>query len=290
MQSVATVVTDSQAIKVQLVENGATRTFTKDSSGVTVTENADGTLTWRIAFKLGTLGEHTFGLRARTLGAWEDSDITLTTTIVISAPAAQEALKSVTSPTVKAGVKPQVKVRVAEGTDAVRFIYEDGGTITYQRNENNIISTVDSVETWVVTLPTRGIATEVNFDVIAKYNGAWQKNNVKVSTVTFYKEAAADATIYSVEADASEVKVGTNVTFNILTNAETTKVQYVYPNGGTYTFTPDNAKVTDLGDGTEMWTVTVRHMSVGNSPVTFRARSTTAWIDTQSFGSVNVGR
>ena len=289
-QTVATVVTDSSAVKVQLTENGATRTFTENSSGVTVTENADGTLTWTIAFKLSALGEHSFSLRARTLSGWEDSDITLTTAIVKPAAAAQEALKSVTSPTVKAGVKPQVKVRVAEGTDAVRFIYEDGSTITVLRNENNVISTVDAVETWLVTLPTRGIATDVSYDVIARYNGAWQKDNVKAMTITFYKEAAADAVIYSAEADANQVKVGTYVTFRILTNSETNKIQYVYPGGGTSTFTPDNAQVTDLGDGTEMWIVTVRHMSLGEAPISFRARSTTGWIETQSFGSISVTR
>ena len=109
-------------------------------------------------------------------------------------------------------------------------------------------------------------------------------------TVTFVKEAAADAVIYSAEADASQVKVGTYVTYKILTNAETNKVQYVYPGGGTCTFTPSNAQVKDLGDGTEMWTVTIRHMSLGDIPVTFSARTSTAWIAPQSFGTVNVVR
>ncbi len=284
-ETIVTVKTSEKVLKLQLVEGIATRTYSRDAAEVV--ENEDGTYTWTIRFK-ATLGEHTYALKTKTSSGWETSDYSLTTEIIRAGETSQVALKSVYNDEVAIGEKAAVKAKVALGTQKVQLVYPDGGTTTYSRSTDRIAEATDTYEIWALPAKAFSSAGEYEINVIAKYDGEWQKNTAKVSVVTV-KEMVKDTSpaIYSVEADSSTVKLGEYATFTIVTNSNTAKVRFNYPTS-TATFSEANATVVDNAAGTKTWTVKVRLYSVGENDINFSAKSSSGWSDSQSFGTVNV--
>ncbi len=283
---VATVKTASDATKVQFVEGASTKTYTKDHASVTIVENEDGTLTWTIRFN-ATMGVHEFGVKGRNASGWEDIQFTVSTEVVDESVASAIALKSVYNAEAQKDVKPVIKARTLAGTQKLQVVYPNGNTLTFNRSDDIVISTVDGVETWALTISAYSKAGEYTVDVIAKYEGKWQKTNAKTSTVTVIDEKQLPAeAIYSVDG-AKTAKVGESVVFNVLTSAQTLKVQFVYENT-TKTFTASNATVVENADGTKTWTVDVRFYSEGTTDVNFKAKTPTGWTDGEVFGTIEV--
>ncbi|MBQ8228763.1 MAG: InlB B-repeat-containing protein [Clostridia bacterium] len=279
-----TVKTSKDAIKVQLVEGVATRTFTKDLADVV--ENEDGTLTWNISFKT-TLGVHTYGVKGRTVSGWEDTDYVLTTEVVKAEVTDPIALKSVYNAEIYTGEKAEIKVRTEAGTEKLQIVYPNGSTSTFNRSEDIIITTVDNVETWVLKTSAFAKAGDYELTIRAKYNGAWQ-SNTKVSTVKV-TDLVVDTTpvIYSVEAESSTVKRGEATALKVVTNSNTIKVRLNYALS-TSTFNESNADVVENADGTKTWTINVKFYSLGENDINLSAKSATGWIDGQSFGTIEV--
>lgn len=286
--TVITVVTASDAFKVQLVYNGTTATYTKLSGNVTVTENEDGTLTWSIVRKQ-SLGTYSFGIRARGAKGWEDSDFVVTTQIIKPADPVVTALISVEDATAVIGNRPKVKVKVKEGTQAIRFIDENGDTVTIAKDSAlaTTVSVVDGVETWYASLPSSGKELTRTYSVIARYNYKWQKDNAKSVSTTFVK-VDEPVQIYSVTLNSDEVKAGEFAEFEFITSGKITKICLVRENGDTATYSADNAIVKELADGTKEWKINLKFYARGTASLDFKVKTSSGWSDTANYGTVEV--
>lgn len=286
--TVITVITASDATKVQLVYNGTTATYTKFSGNVTVTENADGTLTWNIA-RRQNLGSYSFGIRAKGAKGWEDSDFVVTTQIIKPAQTVVTALVSADDATAIVGNRPSVKVKVKEGTQSIRFIDEDGSTVTLAKSSSlvTVASSVDGIETWYASLPSSGIETTRTYTVIARYNGSWQRDNSKSVVVTFEK-VVEPVEIYSVTLNSDEVKAGEFAEFELITSGKISKICLVRENGDTATYSASNAVVTDLSDGTKEWKINLKFYASGTASLDFKVKTNAGWSDTENYGTVDV--
>ncbi len=286
-QTIVTVKTSSDAVKVQLVEGTMTRTVAVDSPNVTVVKNADGTLTWTIRFVAST-GKHEYGVRGRTFAGWEDVSFTLSTEVVEKSVTDAIALKSVFDAQADVGERPVLNARTQVGTQKLQVVYPNGMTKTFDRNDDIIITTVGDVETWALSLSPYNASGKYELTVVAKYENKWQTEFSKSATVTVTSVAEEDPVIYSVKG-ADTVKVGDYVTFEVLTNAATTKIRFNYFNT-TKTFIPSNSTVVENADGTKLWTVQVRFYDLGENEVDFSARSAAnaSWTMGEVFGEVLV--
>ena len=286
--TVITVVTASDAFKVQLVYNGTTATYTKLSGNVTVTENEDGTLTWSIVRKQ-SLGTYSFGIRARGAKGWEDSDFVVTTQIIKPADPVVTALISVEDATAVIGNRPKVKVKVKEGTQAIRFIDENGDTVTIAKDSAlaTTVSVVDGVETWYASLPSSGKEITRTYSVIARYNYKWQKDNAKSVSTTFVK-VDEPVQIYSVTLNSDEVKAGEFAEFEFITSGKINKICLVRENGDTATYSADNAIVKELADGTKEWKINLKFYARGTASLDFKVKTSSGWSDTANYGTVEV--
>ena len=286
--TVITVVTASDAFKVQLVYNGTTATYTKLNGNVTVTENEDGTLTWRIVRKQ-SLGTYSFGIRARGAKGWEDSDFVVTTQIVKPADPVVTALISAEDATAVIGNRPKVKVKVKEGTQSIRFIDENGDTVTIAKDSAlaTTVSVVDGVETWYASLPSSGKELTRTYSVIARYNYKWQKDNAKTVSTTFVK-VDEPVQIYSVTLNSDEVKVCEFAEFEFITSGKINKICLVRENGDTATYSADNAIVKELADGTKEWKINLKFYKRGTASLDFKVKTSSGWSDTANCGTVEV--
>lgn len=286
--TVITVVTASDAFKVQLVYNGTTATYTKLNGNVTVTENEDGTLTWRIVRKQ-SLGTYSFGIRARGAKGWEDSDFVVTTQIVKPADPVVTALISAEDATAVIGNRPKVKVKVKEGTQSIRFIDENGDTVTIAKDSAlaTTVSVVDGVETWYASLPSSGKELTRTYSVIARYNYKWQKDNAKTVSTTFIK-VDEPVQIYSVTLNSDEVKVCEFAEFEFITSGKINKICLVRENGDTATYSADNAIVKELADGTKEWKINLKFYKRGTASLDFKVKTSSGWSDTANYGTVEV--
>lgn len=286
--TVITVVTASDAFKVQLVYNGTTATYTKLNGNVTVTENEDGTLTWRIVRKQ-SLGTYSFGIRARGAKGWEDSDFVVTTQIVKRADPVVTALISAEDATAVIGNRPKVKVKVKEGTQSIRFIDENGDTVTIAKDSAlaTTVSVVDGVETWYASLPSSGKELTRTYSVIARYNYRWQKDNAKTVSTTFVK-VDEPVQIYSVTLNSDEVKVCEFAEFEFITSGKINKICLVRENGDTATYSADNAIVKELADGTKEWKINLKFYKRGTASLDFKVKTSSGWSDTANYGTVEV--
>lgn len=287
METVVTVKTSQDVVKLQLVEGIATRTYNREAAD-SVVENEDGTLTWTMKIK-PSKGTHSYDLRAKTVNGWETTEYTLTTEVVDEYVATPIALKSVYNAKVEAGEKPVIKARTQVGTQKLQLVYSSGATITYNRSDDIVISTVDDVETWVLTGSAFSKAGEYEVKVRAKYNNEWQDASAKISTVTV-TEKVVDTTpvILSVEAQSASAKIYDYVTFKVVTNSNATKIRFNYPSGDTWTFAENPEYTTVNADGTKTWTVAVKFYVLGENDITFSTRNADGWVDAQTFGTIEI--
>ena len=285
--TVVTVKTSKDVIKLQLVEGVATRTYTPAAAD-SVVENEDGTLTWTLSLK-ASKGAHTYGLRAKTLSGWETTEYTLETEVIDEYVSTPIALKSVYNVTVEAGEKPVIKARTLAGTQKLQIVYSSGATITYNRSDDIVITTVDGVETWALTGSAHSKAGEYEVTVRAKYNNQWQDASAKISTVTV-TEKSVDTTpaILSVEAETASAKIYDYVTFRVVTNSYSTKIRFNKPDGSTWTFAENAENTVVNADGTKTWTVAVKFYEIGENDITFSTRDADGWVKAQNFGTIEI--
>ncbi len=281
-----TVKTAGDAIKVQVIEGNSTWTYDINHSKINVVKNDDGTLTWTIPIKASTVGEHVYSVRGKTAAGWEEVKFdNLICKVTSDNVASATALQSVNNVEVDAGERPTVKARTCVGTEKLQIVYADGSTITYNRTDDIVISTIDGVETWLLSASAYSIPGSYEVSVVAKFEGQWQTYNTKTSTITV--KAGDGAIIYSVEGD-SEAARGKYTYFTVVTSAQTTKICFNFPTTTT-TFTPSNSTVVENADGTKVWTVKVRFWSKGEQDVNFSARTAApGWTEGEVFGTITV--
>ena len=287
METVVTVKTSEDVVKLQLVEGVATRTYTREVAD-SVVENEDGTLTWTLKLK-PSKGVHSYALKAKTLNGWETTEYTLETEVIDEYISTPFVLKSVYNAKVEAGEKPVIEAKTLAGTQKLQLVYSSGATITYNRSDDIVISTVDGVETWALTSSAFSKAGEYEVKVRAKYNNEWQDAGAKISTVTV-TEKSVDKTpaILSVEAQSASAKIYDYVTFKVVTNSYSTKIRFNKPDGSTWTFAEKAENTVVNADGTKTWTVAVKFYAVGENDITFSTRDANGWVEAQNFGTIEI--
>ncbi len=287
METVVTVKTSKDVVKLQLVEGIATRTYTREVAD-SVVENEDGTLTWTLKLK-PSKGVHSYALKAKNLNGWETTEYTLTTEVIDEYVSTPVALKSVYNAKVEAGEKPVIEAKTLAGTQKLQLVYSSGATITYNRSDDIVISTVDGVETWALTSSAFSKTGEYEVKVRAKYNNEWQDAGAKISTVTV-TEKSVDKTpaILSVEAQSASAKIYDYVTFKVVTNSYSTKIRFNKPDGSTWTFAEKAENTVVNADGTKTWTVAVKFYAVGENDITFSTRDANGWVEAQNFGTIEI--
>ncbi len=286
-KTVVTVKASKDVVKLQLVEGGATRTYAPAAAD-SVVENEDGTFTWTLSLK-PSKGAHSYALKAKTLNGWETTEYTLETKVIDEYVSTPVALKSVYNANAEAGEKPVIKARTLAGTQKLQLVYPNGATITYNRSDDIVITTVDGVETWALTGSAYGKAGEYEVTVRAKYNNQWQDASAKISTVTV-TEKTVDTTpvILSVEAQSASAEIYDYVTFKVVTNSNSTKIRFNYPGGFTSTFAENAENTVVNADGTKTWTVAVKFYTLGENDITFSTRNADGWVDAQNFGTIEI--
>ncbi len=179
----------------------------------------------------------------------------------------------------------------------VQIISPDGGTMTFDRRSSKVTITsynedgevIDyaeedpAYEVWTIKLAL----DEADYQIRAKYDYTWD-TEAYVFTVEYDEyDATAEAFTASVgtyvDATAVTAVKGDVVTFKAITDASATKIQFVFADGGTSTYT--KSKAVDNGDGTLTWTVTrvvQKDVSIG-----LKVKTPTGWA-TEISGQVTV--
>lgn len=283
-----TVKTVDTVSKVQLDENGATRTYTKSSTSVTIVDNGDGTKTWTIVLKSMTKGDHVFAVNAKDSEGWHNSDFVLNTTIIKKPDSYNKAIISLENINSVENEKVNVKVEVKSGTSAIRIVYEPTGfTKTAAREECTVETTENGTEIWTVSAMTFAKAGEYEINVLARYNSSWQTALGETCTVTVAQKKVNGAIIYNVDINKTDLRRGELTTLTVDTNSATSKLQLVY-GGTTTTYTKSTAQVTENEDGSLTWVINKSFNSYGDIDIVFKAKSALGWTEAETFGTVTV--
>lgn len=291
--AIATVKTSSDAAKVQLIENGETRTFYEGKDNVeSVVDNGDGTKTWTLKVIDLKLGQHEFAVKGKsTSGVWHDSPFVLKTLVIdkeISLTEAQILSVEILNKEVKRGAAAEFKVITNAATEKLQFVLP-GTTMTISKAKaQEVTDNGDGTVTWIIskTFDTLG-----DNEIILKAKGETGWIDAQTfGTVKVVKEVVAKgAAVYSVTPETTEIARNSTVKIEVVTSAETTKIQFILP-GTTSTFSPNSAVIVDNGDGTKTWTVSQRFcVPAGDVELNVLAKSATGWNETaESFGTVTV--
>ena len=283
------VVTMDNAAKLQLIENGQTRTYTPDMSNVEVVDNGDGTLTWNIKLNPLTTGDHTFQVKCKdNTGVWNDSDFELSTTIISKPPVKEDLKLKFENTSCNVKERPVLRLHAIEGAQAVRVMYENGYSKTVERSEDAVVSCVNGIEVWSFSAAGFEEPGEYTASAYVKYKDKWQKTDTVTCKITVNEPVKESAAIYSVKIIEKEIRCGETARFEVLTSSVTDKLQFVLPND-TYTVTAANAQITDNGDGTLTWKFSKKFSSTGANDIILKARSAaTGWIEADNYGTVTV--
>ena len=100
---------------------------------------------------------------------------------------------------------------------------------------------------------------------------------------------AGTAEIKSVEAPET-VKRFETAEITIITNADTTKLQFTLSGGTTATYTALNAQVTENEDGTKTWTIGRIYTRPGEEELILKAKGAKDWTEKESYGTITVTR
>ncbi|MBQ3499160.1 MAG: FIVAR domain-containing protein [Clostridia bacterium] len=179
----------------------------------------------------------------------------------------------------------------------IQILAPDGGTMTFDRRSSRVTivsyneagEVVDyaeedpAYEVWSINLGL--VATE--YQVRAKYDYTWD-TEYYAFTVEYapYNTTAESFTATVGEyVDATEVVAakGEVITFKAVTDSNAIKVQFVFADGGTSTYT--RTKAVDNGDGTLTWTIT--RVFKQNVDINLRVKAPTGWA-TEYSGNVVV--
>jgi hypothetical protein len=126
----ATLITDSNVTKIAFYSEGYYHSqLFKNSKGVTVTDNGDGTATWTISKKIGRKGERTFSYKAYNEGGW--SEIASVSFSVIDRPAPEKPSVSVNNSKGSAGEYFVFSIETDASVDYLGF-YVDSDSADYR--------------------------------------------------------------------------------------------------------------------------------------------------------------
>ena len=187
--------------------------------------------------------------------------------------------------------------KVNGAASKIQVIGPDGGTMTFDRRSSRVTITsyneagevVDyadedpAYEVWSIDLALD--ATE--YQVRAKYDYTWDTE--KYAFTVEYDEYDTTAESFTATVgnfvDATEVTAakGEVITFKAVTDANALKVQFVFADGGTSTYT--KSKAVDNGDGTLTWTIT--RVFSKSQDINLKVKAPTGWA-TEYSGNVVV--
>lgn len=179
----------------------------------------------------------------------------------------------------------------------IQIIGLDGGTMTFDRRNSKVTvisynesgEVVDAkaqtpaYEVWSIDLTL--VASE--YEVRAKYDYTWDTEKYAFTVEYAPYNTAAEAFTATVgeyvDATAVTAAKGEVITFKAVTDANALKVQFVFADGGTSTYT--KSKAVDNGDGTLTWTIT-RVFSTSQD-ISLKVKAPTGWA-TEYSGNVVV--
>ena len=179
----------------------------------------------------------------------------------------------------------------------IQVIGLDGGTMTFDRRSSRVtivsyneagevIDYADeepAYEVWSIDLTL--VASE--YEVRAKYDYTWDTEKYAFTVEYAPYNTAAEAFTATVGnfVDATEVTAakGEVITFKAVTDANALKVQFVFADGGTSTYT--KSKAVDNGDGTLTWTIT--RVFSKSQDINLKVKAPTGWA-TEFSGNVVV--
>lgn len=178
----------------------------------------------------------------------------------------------------------------------IQVLSPDGGTMTFDRrstkvnivsyNANNeVVDYADedpAYEIWTINL----VLKADDYQVRAKYDYTWdteyfdftvEYDEYDTNTATFAASVAGGEAATAVEAAKGEV-----ITFTAVTDATAIKVQFMFADGGTSTYSQN--KSVNNGDGTRTWTIT--RVFSRSQDINLRVKAPTGW--GESIGNVVV--
>ncbi len=179
----------------------------------------------------------------------------------------------------------------------IQILAPDGGTMTFDRRSSRVTivsynangEVVDyadedpAYEIWSINLGL--VATE--YQVRAKYDYTWDTEyyafTVEYAPYNTTAESFTATVGDYVDATAVTAAKGEVITFKAVTDANAIKVQFVFADGGTSTYTRE--KAVDNGDGTLTWTIT--RVFKQNVDINLRVKAPTGWA-TEYSGNVVV--
>ena len=190
-------------------------------------------------------------------------------------------------------------VTVNGAPSKIQIVTADGGTITFDRRHANVtiksynaageeINYADedpAYEIW--TISNKLALAAGDYTIKAKYDYTWD-TEAYAFTVE-YDEYKAEAEAFTatvgdyVDATVVTAAKGETITFKAVTPSTTVKIQFVFADGGTSTYSKD--KAVDNGDGTLTWTVTRTFTKAQN--INLKVKTPAGWA-TEYTGNVQV--
>ena len=179
----------------------------------------------------------------------------------------------------------------------IQVLSPDGGTMTFDRRSSRVTivsyneagEVVDyaeedpAYEVWTINLGL--VATE--YQVRAKYDYTWDTEyyafTVEYAPYNTVAESFTATVGEYVDATTVVAAKGEVITFKAVTDANAIKVQFVFADGGTSTYT--RTKAVDNGDGTLTWTIT--RVFAFDQDIDLRVKAPTGWA-TEYSGNVIV--
>ncbi len=179
----------------------------------------------------------------------------------------------------------------------IQVIGPDGGTMTFDRRSSRVTIVSYNEAGEVIDYAEEDPAYEVwsvdltldatDYQVRAKYDYTWDTEAYPftVEYAPYNTTAESFTATVGQYVDATEVVAakGEVITFKAVTDASALKVQFVFADGGTSTYT--KSKAVDNGDGTLTWTIT--RVFSKSQDINLRVKAPTGWA-TEYSGNVVV--
>lgn len=165
--------------------------------------------------------------------------------------------------TVVIGQYANIAVKVEGNPIKLQFVNAAGNTITLTRTHTSVFEIVDNgdgTETWNLKLKVYNM-NEL-YQVFAKFASGWSQPGYKFRLVDTHD---FDGNVYSCSvADAVDSRMYSGYhDVTVVTGLDVTKVQFVYNNGKTSTYTAENASVTEV-EGKLVWTINYNFSKLGD--------------------------
>ena len=188
--------TGTDAVKLTNTANNLTYQYGRDSTNVTVTDNADGTSLWEIEVMIRT-ADVKYSVNARLNQAWDANGVTWTGTAVTAEttePATepvteqQAVIISATAEDIKVGTNGYITVVTNGDVTRVKLTGGVGSSKIYTKTNKTVIVTANANGTLTWQIPVRSTAAcQATYTVYGQIGSMWEPVTATV-TVNFYEE------------------------------------------------------------------------------------------------------